>query len=87
MVALGGITNKRRPSSLTTMSLQKLNLPQLKALCKEKKIIGYSKLNKDALVQKILASGVAIEESSLAQGTGTPEAPQSFSPHAPSLHT
>jgi hypothetical protein len=40
---------------LTEASLKKLTIPQLKALCKEKKrIAGYSKLNKDGIVAKLL---------------------------------
>ena len=40
---------------LTEASLKKLTIPRLKALCKEKKrITGYSKLNKDGIVAKLL---------------------------------
>ena len=40
---------------LTEASLKKLTVPQLKALCKEKKqIAGYSKLNKGGIVAKLL---------------------------------
>lgn len=39
----------------TEAGLKKLTVPQLKALCKEKKrIAGYSKLNKDGIVAKLL---------------------------------
>lgn len=34
--------------------LKKLTVPQLKALCKDKKIIGYSKLGKNAVIQKLV---------------------------------
>lgn len=34
--------------------MQKLNVAQLKALCKEKNLIGYSKLTKNAIIQKLL---------------------------------
>ncbi|CAK5269788.1 unnamed protein product, partial [Mycena citricolor] len=36
--------------------LKKLTVPQLKALCKEKHINGYSKLSKDAIIQKLTQS-------------------------------
>ncbi|KAJ6584874.1 hypothetical protein B0H19DRAFT_1106977, partial [Mycena capillaripes] len=50
----------------TESELKKLTVPQLKALCKEKKITGYSKLGKDAIVQKLLgtASTTSIAASS-----------------------
>ena len=38
----------------TTASLQNLTVPQLKALCKEQKITGYSKLGKAALIEKLV---------------------------------
>ena len=38
----------------TATSLQKLTVPQLKALCKEQKITGYSKLGKAALIEKLV---------------------------------
>jgi len=42
-------------STLTEVGLKKLTIPQLKALCKERKrIVGYSKLNKDGIVKKLL---------------------------------
>ncbi|KAK7048247.1 hypothetical protein R3P38DRAFT_2868228 [Favolaschia claudopus] len=41
---------------MTEDELKKLTVPQLKSLCKEKKITGYSKLAKDAIIQRLLAS-------------------------------
>ncbi|GBE83219.1 hypothetical protein SCP_0502660 [Sparassis crispa] len=41
----------------TAMSLQKLTVPQLKAICKERNITGYSKLGKSVLIQKLTDSG------------------------------
>lgn len=41
-------------SPLSLASLKKLTVPQLKALCKEKHITGYSKIPKDAIIQKLL---------------------------------
>lgn len=35
------------------MDLSKLTVPQLKALCKERRIVGYSKLGKAALIQRL----------------------------------
>ncbi|KXN88187.1 hypothetical protein AN958_07646 [Leucoagaricus sp. SymC.cos] len=40
--------------------LQKLTVPQLKALCKDKGLTGYSKLPKQALVEKLVAGGVTV---------------------------
>ncbi|KAJ7459732.1 hypothetical protein FB451DRAFT_1045665 [Mycena latifolia] len=40
----------------TEAELKKLTVPQLKALCKEKRITGYSKLGKDAIIQKLLGT-------------------------------
>jgi len=37
----------------TTAGLAKLTVPQLKGLCKERRIVGYSKLGKAALLQKL----------------------------------
>ena len=39
---------------LSLASLKKLTVPQLKSLCKEKHITGYSKIPKDAIIQKLL---------------------------------
>ncbi|KAJ7758529.1 hypothetical protein DFH07DRAFT_741558 [Mycena maculata] len=38
----------------TEAELKKLTVPQLKALCKERRITGYSKLGKDVIIQKLL---------------------------------
>ncbi|KLO12214.1 hypothetical protein SCHPADRAFT_875780 [Schizopora paradoxa] len=45
-----------------------LTVPQLKALCKEKKITGYSKLGKSALIEKLIALGSQVPT---ARTTGT----------------
>lgn len=39
---------------MTAQDLTKLTVPQLKAICKEKKITAYSKLAKGAIIQKII---------------------------------
>lgn len=36
-----------------TVDLSKLTVPQLKAICKERKIVGYSKLGKPALLERL----------------------------------
>ena len=41
-------------TQLNATDLKKLSVPQLKLLCKEKTVTGYSKLNKDAIVAKLL---------------------------------
>lgn len=41
------------PSTMSSSGYQKLTVPQLKALCKERKLAGYSKLGKPALLQKL----------------------------------
>lgn len=41
-------------SPLSLASLKKLTVPQLKVLCKEQHITGYSKIPKDAIIQKLL---------------------------------
>ncbi|KAJ6508939.1 hypothetical protein C8R45DRAFT_1170057, partial [Mycena sanguinolenta] len=48
----------------TEAELKKLTVSQLKALCKEQRISGYSKLAKDAIIQKLLtASSVPMSAS------------------------
>lgn len=47
-----------------TVDLSKLTVPQLKAICKERKIVGYSKLGKPALLERLRDSkdlGTAID--------------------------
>ncbi|KAF8895433.1 hypothetical protein BD779DRAFT_1499503 [Infundibulicybe gibba] len=39
---------------LTPEELNKLTVPQLKTICKEKNITGYSKLSKDRIIQKLI---------------------------------
>ncbi|KAL4080995.1 hypothetical protein J3A83DRAFT_113940 [Scleroderma citrinum] len=55
------------------MDLCKLTVPQLKALCKERRIVGYSKLGKAALVQKLngvdTKSGESPRQPSSSQST------------------
>lgn len=59
--------------SLFSMDLHKLTVTQLKALCKAKKIQGYSKLNKQALIAKLeQAHSGSSGGSSFAQHTPTP---------------
>lgn len=41
----------------TSPKFSALTVPQLKALCKEKKITGYSKLGKAALIEKLTTHG------------------------------
>jgi hypothetical protein len=49
-----------------TADLAKLTVPQLKALCKERRIVGYSKLGKAALLQKLTLTGVTIQHNDAA---------------------
>ncbi|KAG9101239.1 hypothetical protein FRC06_003247 [Ceratobasidium sp. 370] len=46
---------------MDTVSLSKLNVSQLKAKCKELKVVGYSKLAKAALIEKLVALGLGDE--------------------------
>lgn len=53
------------------MDLCKLTVPQLKALCKERRIVGYSKLGKAALIQKLndaASSEISRKASTSGQG-------------------
>jgi hypothetical protein len=43
--------------NIAVMDLAKLTVPQLKILCKERNLTGYSKLNKTALLQKLAEAG------------------------------
>ncbi|KAI0324900.1 hypothetical protein GY45DRAFT_1288163 [Cubamyces sp. BRFM 1775] len=52
------VQDKALPGNATSGNdLTKLTVPLLKALCKEKKIPGYSKLGKQALIQKLVEAG------------------------------
>src|ERR1700683_3062817 len=42
-------------ATTSPMDLTKLTVPQLKAVCKERRITGYSKLGKAALLQRLTA--------------------------------
>lgn len=44
-------------SNMSTSELSKLTVPQLRALCKERKLTGYSKLGKSALLLKLADPG------------------------------
>ncbi len=58
-----------------TIDFSKLTVPQLKAICKERKIVGYSKLGKPALIERLRdsnGSGPAIGSVKTgSQATGT----------------
>jgi hypothetical protein len=64
--------------------LSKLTVPQLKALCKERRITGYSKLTKAAILQKLAEvaappkttsrSATAVPSATTADGVATPPA-------------
>ncbi|RPD62799.1 hypothetical protein L227DRAFT_522666 [Lentinus tigrinus ALCF2SS1-6] len=68
-----------------TPPLAKLTVPQLKALCKERKITGYSKLGRQALVQKLVESGLCFADTS---HSGTPSTtPAERAPPDATTHT
>ncbi|KAJ6557355.1 hypothetical protein DFH09DRAFT_986964 [Mycena vulgaris] len=76
----------------TEVELKKLTVPQLKALCKEKRITGYSKLGKDAIIQKLLGTAMSTASSSAAQTAApapdnTANIPSPSEPHAPPTPT
>ena len=52
-------------SVLGGQDLTKLTVPQLKALCKEQKLTGYSKLGKPALVEKLIGSNTNSKSSKI----------------------
>ncbi|KAF7791410.1 hypothetical protein EIP86_002426 [Pleurotus ostreatoroseus] len=45
-------------SIVSSTGLSKLTVPQLKAICKDRKLTGYSKLAKNALLEKLAEAGV-----------------------------
>ncbi|KAI0632467.1 hypothetical protein C8Q77DRAFT_1176940 [Trametes polyzona] len=51
--------------------LSKLTVARLKALCKERKIAGYSKLGKQALIQKLVESGYSGSSSAVPDARST----------------
>ncbi|KAF6757496.1 hypothetical protein DFP72DRAFT_891291 [Ephemerocybe angulata] len=53
------------------MDLRKLTVPQLKAICKDKKLTGYSKLNKSALLAKLQHFSQPTAENGDTQGPTT----------------
>ncbi|KAI0700037.1 hypothetical protein C8T65DRAFT_728852 [Cerioporus squamosus] len=86
------VANNAPPSAggaYTQADLAKLTVPQLKALCKERKIPGYSKLGKQALLQKLVENGLC-SASEGASGPGTPSVisagtvPPEVATHTPS---
>lgn len=58
------------------MALSTLTVPQLKALCKEKKISGYSKLGKNALIQKLTEPGAGTDTTIVVNQILSVQAPQ-----------
>jgi hypothetical protein len=59
--------------STTTEDLKKLTIPLLKALCKDRKITGYSKLGKNAIIQKLIehSSGTVTTTTTISNTTGS----------------
>src|SRR5712671_2824787 len=47
------MSTSRDPTASFPSDISKLNVSQLKALCKERRIVGYSKLAKAALLRKL----------------------------------
>lgn len=76
-------------SNFTESDLKKFTVPQLKLMCKEKRVIGYSKLTKDAIIAKFLdlqkTSGVSGTSDLARHNTSTVtlhEVPSAGSAHA-----
>ncbi|KAF7365346.1 hypothetical protein MVEN_00406600 [Mycena venus] len=57
----------------TESELKKLTVPQLKSLCKERRITGYSKLGKDAIIHKLLGIATPAAPTSAQAATPAPE--------------
>lgn len=68
--------NSHRPN----MDFSKLTVPALKALCKERKITGYSKLGKQALIDKLRAAELATSTGPTATATKVPKHQDSIHP-------
>ena len=64
--------------------LKKLTVPQLKAICKQRNITGYSKLQKSAIIQKLLPNHADPSSASLTHVSGIHTAFQSSSYSLPS---
>lgn len=61
--------------------ISKLTVAQLKAICKERKIVGYSKLGKPALIQKLADNGYSQSDApsvapDISQAASAPDLPQ-----------
>jgi hypothetical protein len=62
------------PSTVLPADLSKLNVAQLKAICKERRIVGYSKLGKAALICKlaeVVSSGTPCSTSTQKTASNT----------------
>ncbi|KAJ7212246.1 hypothetical protein GGX14DRAFT_519842 [Mycena pura] len=60
MKGLEAKQTRRVPTTMQTEAeLKKLTVPQLKALCRDGRITGYSKLGKDAIIHKLLENAAA----------------------------
>src|SRR5579863_8117831 len=75
------VVSSHGPTTPLPSDLSKLNVSQLKALCKERRIVGYSKLGKAALLSKLRELTLPAPS---AQSTG-PQA-DSSSPNAGPSH-
>lgn len=62
------------------LGLSKLTVPQLKALCKERRITGYSKLGKAALLQRLAEVAVPTKTTTPANDQASPTIPPNITP-------
>ena len=86
MTADGSIPSGPAQGAYTQATLPKLTVPQLKTLCKERKIPGYSKLGKQALVQKLVENGLCGEDARLGVLSTTSSAtPANATAHIPTV--
>jgi len=58
-----------------SVDLQKLTVPQLRALCKEKGLTGYSKVPKPVLIEKLAAAAATVFPASSVTTTRLEEPP------------